>query len=52
MTKYLSLFQVITVRARLSVPPVPLRKEIETITTYKKIDDTTIVATQVNFMYM
>ena len=44
--------KVITVRARLSVPPIPLRKEIETITTYKKIDDSTIIAVQVRSLVL
>lgn len=35
-------------RARAAIPPVPLRKEIETITSYTKIDSSTIVAVQVN----
>ena len=43
-------FQVITVRARAAIPPVPLRKEIETITSYTKIDSSTIVAVQVNVL--
>ena len=41
------MLQIITVRARLAVPPTPLRKEIETITCYTLLDPTTIVATQV-----
>ena len=34
-------------RARAAIPPVPLRKEIETITSYTKMDSSTIVAVQV-----
>ena len=39
--------KVITVRATAAIPPLPLRKEIETITSYTKVDASTIVAIQV-----
>lgn len=42
--------KVITVRARAAIPPLPLRKEIETITSYTKVDASTIVAIQVRFL--
>jgi hypothetical protein len=38
--------QVITVRANIAMPPAPLRKEIETITSYTRMDANTIVAVQ------
>jgi uncharacterized membrane protein len=41
------ILKVITVRARAAIPPLPLRKEIETITSYTKVDASTIVAIQV-----
>lgn len=42
------ILKVITVRARAAIPPLPLRKEIETITSYTKVDASTIVAIQVS----
>jgi hypothetical protein len=38
--------QVISVRTKALTPPPDLRKEIETITSYKKVDENTIIATQ------